>query len=79
MITRVLLGVAVVLGSSVVGAAPASADPNPNPSETHANPFGGLSSDSQGVPPALSPNQKADIEQGISAALAARVKNPQRS
>ena len=66
---KMLLSAAVVLGSCVVVAAPANADPNP--SGTQPNPFAGLTCTCQ---KALGggPVPAAELDRGIRTALSAR-------
>jgi hypothetical protein len=61
MITKMLASVAIVLGSLVVGAAPASADPNP---------FGSLTCSCQETTPAGGPALTAELDRGIRNGLA---------
>ena len=61
VMTKILIVVAVALGSYVGGAAPVGADPNPIGSAQ--NPFGGLSCSCRET--ALSPAQREGIERGI--------------
>jgi hypothetical protein len=67
-ITKTLISAAIVLGFGVVGAAPASADPDA--SGTHPNPFSGLSCDCQEtVPPDNTALREQEIRRGIQAGL----------
>jgi hypothetical protein len=63
MITKMLVSDAIVLGSLVVGAAPASADPNQ--SDTQPNPFGSLTCSCQETTPAGGPALTAELDRGI--------------
>lgn len=63
MITKMLVSAAIVLASFVVGAAPASADPNQ--SDTQPNPFGSLTSNSQETAPASGPVLREELDRGI--------------
>jgi hypothetical protein len=63
LITKAMIGAAIVLGSCVVAAAPASADPNP--SDTDPNPFGALTCSCQETAPAGSPALREEINRGI--------------
>ena len=63
VMTKILIAVAVALGSSVGGAAPVHADPNPIGSAP--NSFGGLSCSCRETAPPGSPLLKEEIEQGI--------------
>jgi hypothetical protein len=67
---KMLYSAAVVLGSCVVVAAPANADPNP--SGTQPNPFGGLTCSCQ-TAPAGGPAAPGELNRGIRTALSARV------
>jgi hypothetical protein len=68
MITKMLVGAAIVLGA-VLGAAPASADPSP--SDTHSNPFGSLTSSFQETAPADRAAFSEELERGIRTGLSA--------
>ena len=68
-ITKMLVGAAVVLGSCVAGAAPASADPNP--SGTQPNPFTGLTCNCQQTDKGGGPAPTAELDRGIRTALSA--------
>jgi hypothetical protein len=63
LFTRTLIGAAIVVGSCVVGAAPASADTGP--SGTDPNPFGGLSCNCRETAPPGSPALKAEVDRGL--------------
>jgi hypothetical protein len=63
LITRTLISAAIVLGSGVGLAAPASA--GTGPSSTDPNPFGGLSCNCQQTAQPGSPALKADIDRGL--------------
>jgi hypothetical protein len=63
LITKMLVSAAIVLGSGVVAAAPASADPNP--SDIYPNPFGGLTCSCQETAPAGGPVRRDEIDRGI--------------
>jgi hypothetical protein len=69
MITKTLIGAAIVLGS-VLGAAPAGADPTQ--SDTHPNPFGSLTASVQQTAPAGSPAPRDEIERGLQGGLSHR-------
>jgi hypothetical protein len=62
LIAKMLVGATIVVGFCVAGAASASADPNP--SDTHPNPFGGLSCSCQETAPA-GPDLRQEIDRGI--------------
>jgi len=69
-VTKILVSAAIVVGSYVGGAAPASADPNP-PSPS-LNPFSALScSWCRETALAGSPALKAEIDRGIQEGLSA--------
>jgi hypothetical protein len=70
MIPKMLVSTAIVLGSLVVGAAPASADPNP--SDAHQNPFGSLTSSSRGTVPASGSALAQELDRGIRDGLSRR-------
>jgi hypothetical protein len=73
LITKTLISAAIVIGFCVVGAAPASADPDP--SGTHPNPFSGLSCDCQEtVPPDNPALREQEIRRGIQAGLSASLR-----
>ena len=63
LITKMLVGAAIALGSCVVGAAPASAAPNPT--DTHPDPFGALGCSCQATAPASSSSLKGELDRGI--------------
>lgn len=63
MITKMLVSAAAVLACFVVGAAPASADPNL--SDTQTNPFGSLTCSCQQIPPADGQAVTAELDRGI--------------
>jgi len=63
VITKILIGAAVALGTYVGGAAPVGADPNPIGSAP--NPFGGLSCSCRETAPPDSPALREGIERGI--------------
>jgi hypothetical protein len=68
--TKTLISAAIVLGFCVVGAASASAEPDP--SGTHPNPFGGLSCNCpETVPPDNPAQRDEEIRRGIQAGLSA--------
>jgi hypothetical protein len=70
LITRTLIGAAIVLGSCVVGAAPASADPGP--ASAGSNPFSALSCDCrEAVPPHSPALREEEMHRGIQAGLSA--------
>jgi hypothetical protein len=69
LITKTLISAAIVVGSCVVGAAPASADPNP--ASTGSNPFSALSCDCREAAPPHSPALTQEIHRGIQAGLSA--------
>jgi hypothetical protein len=56
VVTKILVGGAVLLGVCVGGVAPAGADPNP---------FGGLSCGCRDTAPAGSADPRADIDRGL--------------
>jgi hypothetical protein len=58
-----LISAAVVLGSCVALAAPASA--TTGPTTTDPNPFGGLTSQSRETTPPGSPARKAEVDRGL--------------
>jgi len=62
MITKMLVSAAAVLACVVVGAAPASADPNL--SDTQTNPFGSLTCSCRQTTPADGP-VTAELDRGI--------------
>jgi hypothetical protein len=68
MITKMLVSTAIVLASLVVGAAPASADPNQN--DTNPNPFSSLTCSCQETTPAGGPALSAELDRGLQKALA---------
>ena len=70
MITKMLGSTAIALASLVVGAAPAFADPNP--SDTHQNPFGGLTSLSRETVPAGGSALAQEIDRGLRDGLSRR-------
>jgi hypothetical protein len=67
MITK-MLGTAIVLGSLVLGAGPANAEPGP--SGANPNPFGGLTCNCQETAPAGDPAQLGELERGLRGGLA---------
>jgi hypothetical protein len=69
LITKTLISAAIVVGSCVVGAAPASADPNP--ANSGSNPFSALSCDCREAAPPHSPALTQEIHRGIQAGLSA--------
>ena len=70
LITKTLISAAIVLGFCVVGTAPASADPDP--SDIHPNPFGGLSCNCrETIPPDNPALREEEIRRGIQAGLSA--------
>jgi hypothetical protein len=71
LITKMLVSAAIVLGSCVGGAAPASADPDPI--GTDPNPFGALSCSCQETTSAGSPALRDEIDRGIRAGLYAQL------
>ena len=60
---RSLISAAIVLGSCVALAAPASA--TTGPATTDPNPFGGLTSNSRETAPPGSPALKAEVDRGL--------------
>jgi len=68
MITKMVLGIGIVLSSLVLflGAAPAGAEPN---SSNDPNPFGGLSCNCQPAAPDSDPALAAEVNQGIVAGV----------
>ena len=71
VMTKILIVVAVALGSSVGGAAPVGADPNPIGSAP--NSFGGLSCSCRETAPPGSPVLREEIERGIREGRTARL------
>ncbi len=67
-ITKVLVSIAIVIGSAVAVAVPASADPN----SFGPRPFGGLVCNCR----AASPDQEQQIDRGIRDGLAAAPQQP---
>jgi hypothetical protein len=67
MITKAVASAAIFVGLSVVGAAPAGADPSQ--STQNPNPFAGLTCNCQQHAPVGGPNY-GDIDRGLRAALA---------
>jgi hypothetical protein len=77
VMTKILIVVAVALGSSVAGAAPVGADPNPignapnpigadpNPIGSAPNSFGGLGCSCRETAPPGSPTLRQGINRGI--------------
>lgn len=63
MITKMLVSAAIVLGSWGVAAAPAGADPNQ--SDTHSNPFGGLTCNCQQTTPPGGPALTDELDRGL--------------
>ena len=76
MITKMLVSAAAVLACLVVGAAPASADPNL--SDTQTNPFGSLTCSCQETAPAIGRALREQLERGIQTGLAASPGNHSR-
>ncbi len=68
-ITKMLVGAVIVLGSGVVGAAPASAAPNP--SGTHRNPFGSLTCSCQDAAAVGGMSLRGQIDRGMRDGIAA--------
>jgi hypothetical protein len=66
-ITKILVGAAIVLGSGVVGAAPASADQNP----VDQNPFAALSCSCRNTPSPGNPALTEELERGIFGGISA--------
>jgi hypothetical protein len=68
MITKMVLGIGIILSSLVLflGAAPAGAEPN---SSIDPNPFGSLTCNCQPTPPADDPAVTAEVNQGIQAGV----------
>jgi hypothetical protein len=66
LLTNLLVGAAVVVGSSVAAATPAGADPNP--SGTQPNPFAGLTCNCQQATRTGGPATIAELNRGINAA-----------
>jgi hypothetical protein len=62
-IAKMLVGATIVVGFCIAGAASAGADPNP--SDTHPNPFGGLSCSCQETAPPGGPVLRQEIDRGI--------------
>jgi hypothetical protein len=69
VIAKILVTAAIAVGFGVVGAAPASADPNP--AGTDPNPFGTLGCSCRDSAPAGSPQARDDIDRGIREGLTA--------
>jgi hypothetical protein len=69
MITKVIAGAAIFVGLSVVGAAPAGADPNQTHPNPGPNPFAGLTCNCQQHAPSGTPNF-GEVDRGLRAALA---------
>ena len=65
---RSLISAAIVLGSCVALAAPASA--TTGPATTDPNPFGALTSNSRETAPPGSPALKAEVDRGLQEGLA---------
>jgi hypothetical protein len=63
VITKILVGAAVLFGSYVGGVAPASADPNSI--DTAPNPYGGLTCSCRETAPPGSPAVRDEIERGL--------------
>ena len=63
VITKLLVSAAIALGSGVVGAAPASADPNTVGAEP--NPFGTFGCSCRETAPAGSPALREEVERGL--------------
>jgi hypothetical protein len=63
MITKIMASAAIALGFWLVGAAPASAEPNP--ANTNPNPFGTLGCSCRETAPAGSQALTAEIDRGI--------------
>jgi hypothetical protein len=70
MITKLMVGAAIALGSCVVLAAPASADTNPI--GTDPNPFGALSCSCRETATTGSAALREEMERGMRAGLSAR-------
>ena len=68
-ITKILVSAAIALGALVVGAAPASADPNSPANEP--NPFGSLTCSCQNTAPASRHALREQIDRGIRDGLSA--------
>ena len=66
-ITKVLVSIAIAVGSALAVAAPASADPNPF--GTDPNPFGSLTCNCQETPSADGQDVTAELDRGIRSAL----------
>jgi hypothetical protein len=69
LITKMLVSAAIVLGTAVVGAASASADPNLPGNQP--NPFGGLTCSCQDTAPASGRALREQIDRGIREGLSA--------
>ena len=68
LITKTLIGAAIVLGSCVVAAAPAGADNGPD--SAGPNPFGGLACNCQETAPLGNPALTAkELQRGMQAGL----------
>lgn len=73
VITKIIVGAAIVLGIGVGGAATARADANP--AGTDPNPFGTLTCGCQQTAPPGGPAMQGQLEQGIWAGLTATPAN----
>lgn len=69
MITKVIAGAAMFVGLTVLGAAPANADPGHQANPPGPNPFAGLTCNCQQPAPLGGPNLE-EIQRGLQAALA---------
>jgi hypothetical protein len=68
MITKVVAGAAIFVGLSVLGAAPAGADPNQSHPTPSPNPFAGLTCNCHQAAPTGGPNVP-ELERGLQAAI----------
>ena len=69
LITKILVGTAIVLGAFVGAAAPAGADTNST--GAHPNPFSTLSCSCREMTPAGSPGRQEEINRGIQSGVSA--------
>ena len=74
VITKLLAGAAIALGSCVIAAAPAGADTNPI--GTDPNPFGALSSGPRETAPTGGPAVSEELERGIRAGSLGQPRKP---
>jgi hypothetical protein len=69
LITKIVIGVAIALGSWVAAATPAAAEPSPP--GAGSNPFGTLSCSCPQAPPVDSPAVRDQIHRGLQEGLSA--------